>query len=215
MFGRNTLDITLDSGATVSYMRVDVAYQLGLNIMPNSQLAMLADKRTRLRSVGEVDCLVTLHSIQLRLRALLMEDLQADCFGGTTFHADNGIQTNIKERTVSIHGKYLVKQDNSNHYMPLFPPPAETLSNAHAENGSSLNVRANEQSCQPATLRTVDPIGTSRATAPTRVQDKTTKFNAISLPTDNVVLPGDFLKIPMSLNGPHDTQSVATAFMVQ
>ena len=183
MFRQNTLDITLDSGATVSYMRVDVTYQLGLNIMPNSQLAMLADKRTRLQSVGEVDCLVTLQSIQLRLRALLMEDLQADCFGGTTFHADNSIQTNIKERTVSIHGKYLVKQDNSNHYMPLFPPPAETLSNAHIENynGSSLIVRANEQSCQLVTPRTMDPIGTSRATAPTGLQEKTTKFNAISL----------------------------------
>ena len=75
------LDITLDSGATVSYMRLNVAVMLNLHILPNSQLAMLADRKTRMESVGEIDALVTFENIQLRLRTLIMNNLQADCFG--------------------------------------------------------------------------------------------------------------------------------------
>ena len=80
---------------------------------PNNQLALLADKKTRMASLGEIDCLVSLNNIQLRLRALVMENLQADCFGGTTFHADNGIEAKIKEGSVIIHGKFAVNQYNS------------------------------------------------------------------------------------------------------
>ena len=85
------LDISLDSGATVSYLKHDVALNLGVQIFPNNQLALLADQRTRMASLGEVDFIVLIGDIQMRLRALVMKNLQADCFGGTTFHADNGI----------------------------------------------------------------------------------------------------------------------------
>ena len=103
-YGLLMLNITLlDWGANVSHMRLDIANRLGLEIKPNSQLALLADKKTRMSYVGEVDCLVTLESMQLRLCALIMEDLQAHCFGGTTFHADNSIkQTSRKEPSTSM-----------------------------------------------------------------------------------------------------------------
>ena len=118
------LNVTLDSGATVSYLRKDKALELKLPILPNNQLALLADMKTRMKSLGEVDFLVSVDNIQLRLRALVMENLQAECFGGTTFHADNNIITYIKEKTILLHGKFLIKQANSFANVPIFPPPS-------------------------------------------------------------------------------------------
>ena len=119
------LDITLDSGATVSYIKLSKAVQLGLSISPNSQLALLADKKTRMASIGEVNFIVTTQGIHMRLRALVMKNLQCECFGGTTFHVDNDIETRIKAGTVCIHGKFTVSQSNSawlvNH--DCQPPP--------------------------------------------------------------------------------------------
>ena len=50
--------ITLDSGATVSFCSPSLVRRLGLTLHPNSQLALLADNRFRVRSMGEVDFLV-------------------------------------------------------------------------------------------------------------------------------------------------------------
>ena len=61
------LDITLDSGATVSYLRYTKATELGITILPNNQLALLADQKTRMASLGEVDFIVLIQGIQLRL----------------------------------------------------------------------------------------------------------------------------------------------------
>ena len=63
----------------------------------------------------------------MRLRALVMQQLQAECFGGTTFHVDNKIETNIKDGLLLIHGKFVLQQSNLQKYMPNFPPPAEEL----------------------------------------------------------------------------------------
>ena len=124
-------------------------------------------------SVGEVDCLVTLESIQLRLRALIMEDLQAHCFGGTTFHADNSIQTNIKERTINIHGKFVVEQDNNIHNIPLFPPPRETTSVERALSRKTSSTPIVNNLCP--NVEPAEPV----------------KFNAVSVPSENVVFPGE------------------------
>ena len=84
-FNQHPLRITLDSGATVSYIRMSEVSRLGINVMPNNQLALLADRQTRMASIGEIDVTVQVGKINLRLRALVMHNLQADCFGGTTF----------------------------------------------------------------------------------------------------------------------------------
>ena len=165
-------NITLDSGATVSYMRLDIVKRLGLNIYPNDQLALLADKKTRMASVGEIDCLVSLGNIQMRLRALIMKSLQTECFGGTTFHNDNDITPKIKEGTVVIHGKYVVNQSNSRSSLPTFPPPSELT----------------DQSLQ------------HEKTTSTRIENEA-KLNSISLPFEKVIYPSDFLSIPVSSHG--------------
>ena len=49
--------ITLDSGATVSYMEISLVKSLGVTIRPNGQLAQLAIPSARAVSMGEVDFL--------------------------------------------------------------------------------------------------------------------------------------------------------------
>ena len=46
----------------MSFIRLDVVQRLSLELLPNNQLAILADKATRLKSLGEIDILVVEHS---------------------------------------------------------------------------------------------------------------------------------------------------------
>ena len=113
--------ITLDSGATISFIRLSLVKELTLPIQPNGQLATLADETTRLSAVGEVDIIVNFHNHPLRLRALVVEKLQALCFGGTNFHVDNRIKSNISEGTVEI-GQMIFSQSNAFVKYPSYPP---------------------------------------------------------------------------------------------
>ena len=84
---------------------------LGLEIRPNGQLATLADPRYQVRSIGEVDCIVTEKTTGralLRLRALVMDRLAVDCYGGTTFHLDNHLVPDITLSLVRAHGDRFV-----------------------------------------------------------------------------------------------------------
>ena len=54
-----TFTIDLDSGATVGFIRQDIALYLDLNIKENGQFARLADKKTQMKSLGEIDIIVT------------------------------------------------------------------------------------------------------------------------------------------------------------
>ena len=113
------VNITLDTGATVSFIRLNIVTQLKIPILPNNQLALLADDKTKMASLGEIDITLTRGHISCRLRALIMKNLQADVFGGTTFHNDNDIQGRIKTRQIKIHDKYMVFQTND-----ILPLPA-------------------------------------------------------------------------------------------
>ena len=54
-FGSLKFTITLDGGATVSFVSAKLVYSLGVPIGPNHQLARLADSRFSIYSLGEVD----------------------------------------------------------------------------------------------------------------------------------------------------------------
>ena len=109
--------ITLDTGATVSFIKQSYALAHAIPIKPNNQLALLADDKTRMASLGEIDTQLTRGPITARLRALVMENLQADCFGGTTFHYDNDVQSRIKSRQIKLHNRYVIQQTNE--HLPL------------------------------------------------------------------------------------------------
>ena len=183
-FNQKVLQITLDSGATVSYIRHSEVKRLKLNVAPNNQLALLADRKTRMASMGEVDFDVTLGNINLRPRALVMQDLQADCFGGTTFHIDNEIETDISGDIVKIHRKYVVKQSNPCSDRLTYPPQITE---------TSASIKSSLSSCLP-----YNPV----------------RFNAISLPMDKLVFPSDILHIPIKnvSNSPMSYVSITPSF---
>jgi len=81
-------------------------------------------------SLGEIDIILTRGNITCRLRALVMKNLQADVFGGTTFHDDNDIQGRIKTKQIKIHNKYMVFQTND--ALPLPHANQPTASSIHA-----------------------------------------------------------------------------------
>ena len=171
------LEITLDSGATVSYIKLSKAVSLGLTILPNHQLALLADEKTRMASIGEVDFQVFLNSICMRVRALVMKNLQVECFGGTTFHVDNDIQTRIKNGTVSIHGQFTVKQSNPFSALEAYP--------LKDNSDQTLNV-------MNATCETVPPQPVDY-----NPDHMFPQMHTIALPHGSIVYPGDYLQIPL------------------
>ena len=122
--------ITLDTGATVSFCSPSLVKRLDLTLHPNSQLALLADSRFRVRSMGEVDFLVVERSTGealLRMRALVMDNLTVDCYGGQTFHLDNAVSGDVSGGRVNLHGgRWEVKAERSAASQPK-PPPAESV----------------------------------------------------------------------------------------
>ena len=168
---------------------------MNLRILPNDQLALLADQRTRMASKGEVDFVVSLGSILLRVRALVMDNLQAECFGGTTFHADNDIEARIKSGTISIHGKFTVSQANPMVDMQVFSPTQESCAISQNKTNSTQNIKPDAS----------------------YLADNYYHLSAISLPTNQFVFPSDYLKIPVPahlsrLNHLSITPSFPTAY---
>ena len=109
---------------------------LGAPIMENNQLALLADQKTRMASMGEIDIETSIGFVIVRLRALVMKDLQSICFGGTTFHTDNSIEANISTGEIKIHEQFTVQQSNPIQHIQMFPPSTPYLQ--ELQNNSSI-----------------------------------------------------------------------------
>ena len=125
-------DITLDSGATVSFMSLSLVKKLKVPIGPNGQLAQLAIPKVRAASLGEVDIVAieaSTNRVCLRLRALVMPSLSVPCYGGRTFERDNGIVDDVNTLKVTLHdGRFAI--DLSEKIGPLpspKPPPFLTV----------------------------------------------------------------------------------------
>ena len=135
------LTITLDSGATVSFCSPALVRRLGLTLQPNSQLALLADSRFRVRSKGEVDFLVveqTTGEALLRVRALVMDNLAVDCYGGQTFHMDNAVSGDVSGGRIILHGgRWEVRPKDGAASQPR-PPPAESVKEMPGQEGAGV-----------------------------------------------------------------------------
>ena len=181
-YNSKTLDITLDSGATVSYLRLSDARILLLEILPNDQLALLADEKTRMASLGEVDFLVSLGKLQLRVRGLIMKNLQAPCFGGTTFHVDNDITARPRTGEIKIHNSFVVQQFNPITNFPIFPPPSLSIQHEYLA---------------PPNPPHLSSLDLPQEQPPQSSPDLNSNYKAISLPFSSVTLPDEYLPIPL------------------
>ena len=112
------VNITIDSGATTSFITLKFCKKFKLDISPNGQLAKLGDGCTMIASVGEIDKTFTRDKWSVRFRAIVVEKLNCDLYGGMTFMIDNDISVRPKTGEIKIHNKHTVYQTNM-----LMPPP--------------------------------------------------------------------------------------------
>ena len=187
------LTITLDSGATVSFCSPALVQRLGLTLQPNSQLALLADSRFRVRSKGEVDFLVveeTTAEALLRVRALVIDNLAVDCYGGQTFHMDNAVSGDVSGGRVILHGgRWEVRPGNSGASKPK-PPPAESVKEMQGQEGAALRAAAISRSGETVLMKPPKyllPDGTY--TIPTR-QDPSVEKVLVLPPTSGTSQAG-------------------------
>ena len=116
------IHICLDSGATVSFISVKLARQLGLPITMNGQLSTLGDGVTQMPALGEIDVTFYRNKWKVRFRALVAENLLNDFIGGTTFMEDNHITQDLVRKTISVHdGKHVVMETVKESIMHIAP----------------------------------------------------------------------------------------------
>ena len=117
-YEKEPVNITLDSGATVSFISNSICEKLRLNILPNGQIAKLGDGCTLLASKGEIDISLSRNKWNVRLRAIVVEQLSSEIYGGMTFLTENDIQTRPATGEIKVLGKYVIYQTN-----PIMNPP--------------------------------------------------------------------------------------------
>ena len=191
-FNSRPLKVTLDSGATLSFIRLDVIIRLGIKMSPNGQLATLADEETRMASKGEIDIESSIEGIRLRLRALVMVKLQADCFGGTNFHKDNLIVSNINEGTVTMHNRFKIHQSN-----PLLKiqsyPPSRLTDETRAETWSISTDKEDTPSAMQNRLQVVP----DRTVDASKCDTEGMKARTVNVHQKQLALPGEQIRIPL------------------
>ena len=157
-YGSRCFIITLDSGANVTFLTLKLARALGLIIHPNGQLAKMADPGVVRHSLGEVDFIVTESTTGdalLRVRALVMEKLSVECYGGQTLHKDNDLVADVNSSVVKAHGGRFTFHINLPPGPPAFPPPFQSLEDQRA----ASHPPPPPQHCKPAHAAAVGSTG--------------------------------------------------------
>ena len=108
------IHITLDGGATGSFVRLDYAIKNKFKIFKNNQTAGLADNITNVKSLGYVEETFYRDNWNVQFKALVVDNLKADCYGGQPFLIENDIIQRPKKQIITVHGKYTVMQTNAN-----------------------------------------------------------------------------------------------------
>lgn len=103
----------MDGGATGSFVRLDYAIKHKFKIYKNNQCAGLADDKTNVKSLGYIEETFYRDNWNVIFKALIVENLKADCYGGQPFLIDNDIIQRPKKQIITIHGKFTVMQTNS------------------------------------------------------------------------------------------------------
>ncbi len=111
--------IDLDSGCWISCVKLEFAKHMNWKILPNSQLARLADDKTILKSVGEINETLTRNNWTVNYRALVMKELHTDAIGGNNFIKDNQINQSLVNKTITVHAKYVIPETNRFVKLPM------------------------------------------------------------------------------------------------
>ena len=107
------IDITLDGGATGSFITHACALKHNFKIWPNNQSAGLADSKTNVQSIGYIEENFYRDKWCVQFKGLVVENLKADVYGGQPFMIENDIIQRPAKRIITVHGKYTVMQTNN------------------------------------------------------------------------------------------------------
>lgn len=108
----NPIDITLDGGATGSFIKHSVAVQNNFKIWPNFQSAGLADSKTSVRSIGYVEEVFYRDKWSVKFKGLVVENLKANVYGGQPFMIENDVIQRPAKSIITVLGKHTVMQTN-------------------------------------------------------------------------------------------------------
>ena len=117
----SVINIDLDTGATSSFAKLSAVISHGFKIKPNSQLSNLADGKTSLPSLGEIDEIFHRNSWSVRFHAIVVKDLHCNFVGGNNFIKENSVIQDLNARTISIHKKYTVSETSKSLILPTQP----------------------------------------------------------------------------------------------
>ena len=117
--------ITLDGGATGSFITRKCAEENNFKIWKNNQSAGLADNLTSVKSVGYIEETLYRDKWSVIFKALVVENLKAQAYGGQPFLISNDIIQRPAKNLITIHGQYTVLQTNAN--IPATMPNSAAL----------------------------------------------------------------------------------------
>ena len=112
--GRN-VRVTIDSGATGSLVRSDIAKALKLPISKTNQYASQADGTSSLCVIGETHFTLLMDNINLSFEGLVVTNLDVDILGGMPFMEDNDISIRPAKKEIKFGGNKIYTYSN--------PPP--------------------------------------------------------------------------------------------
>ena len=111
--------LTLDSGATVSFITLAEATRLNMSICKASQLVSQADGETRLHVIGEVHDEFIRGEIKFAFKALVVKKLNdATILVGMNFLVENEICQEPFKRRIIVQGKYFIEETPSKFIYP-------------------------------------------------------------------------------------------------
>ena len=109
--GKNVVHITIDSGATVSFIVESLAKKLDLKISKASHLAQKADGATMLHVIGEVHIKASRGSVDFNIHALVVPKLDdAQLLAGMNFLIENKVSQEPYKHRIVIDNKYTIEE---------------------------------------------------------------------------------------------------------
>ena len=112
------VNLDLDSGANVSHCKLEAVQSYGFKIRPNGQLSNLADGKTKMAAIGEVDEIFYRNDWQVRYHAIVVKDLHCDFIAGTNFIKNNKVIQDFDSKTITVHKKYTVSETSRSLVLP-------------------------------------------------------------------------------------------------
>ena len=118
---KKPVHLDIDSGATVSYAKYSTVIAHGFKIRPNSQLSKLADGKTEMASIGEINETFFRNSWSVKFNAIVTKNLHCDFVAGTNFMMQNSIIQDFNSKTITVHKKYNVSETSKSLILPTEP----------------------------------------------------------------------------------------------